>query len=146
VSSRSKEPKTPSEWIKRFLAAAQQRYTTAELLREKGLFVDQMYLTGYVVECALKALILHVTPESERQLTLEALSRGAASHDFENLKTIYQRDGKQFPLEGAKILKRLVKYQWKTALRYQVGKGNRREAAAFLAEAYSFLEWVRRRV
>jgi hypothetical protein len=147
VSALGTEPKTPDEWIKRFLAAAGQRFTTCEFLHDKRRLVDQMYLTGYVVECALRALILHNTPETERQSAFEDLSHGAASHDSEHLRAIYQRSsGKHFPPEGTKILKRLVKCQWQTALRNQVGKGNRQEAAAFLAEAKCFLEWVTRRM
>ena len=65
MTSLGKQPRTPEEWIKRFLTAARERLTTSKLLHEKRRFVDQMYLTGYVVECALKALILHDTPESE---------------------------------------------------------------------------------
>jgi hypothetical protein len=147
VSALGREPKTPDEWIKRFLAAAGQRYTTCEFLGKRGMFIDQMYLTGYVVECALKALILHDTPESKRQSAFEELSHGASSHDFEYLRAIYQRSsGKRFPPDGVKILKGLVKYRWRTAWRYQVGKGNRQDAAAFLSEARCFLEWVKRRM
>jgi hypothetical protein len=109
--------------------------------------IDQIYLTGYVVECALKALILHDAPESKRQAVFEEFSHGAASHDFENLREIYQRtSGTRFPPEGVKILKGLVKYRWRTAWRYQVGKGNRQEATGFLEEARCFLEWVKRRM
>jgi HEPN domain-containing protein len=145
VASQSSEPKTPEEWIKRFLKAAQQRYTTSEHLNDQGMYVDQMYLTGYVVECALKALILKDTPDSDRQAALDDLRRGAAAHDYERLKGIYQRGGRQFPLEGTKILRRPVKYHWTTALRYQVGRGNREEASTFLRDAKEFLEWVERR-
>ena len=140
------EPRTPEEWIRRFLKAARERYATSEFLHEKGLFVDQAYLTGYVVECALKALILHDTPRSDRETTLESLRRGAASHDFERLKQLYQRGGSQFPKEGTKILRRLVRYRWSTAGRYEVGKGNREEASTFLKDAKQFLEWVERRL
>ena len=59
---------------------------------------------------------------------------------------IYQAHGRQFPKEGTKILRRLIKYQWSTAGRYQVGKGNRDEATTFLKEAKEFLEWVERRL
>ena len=79
-------------------------------------------------------------------MIFETLSRGAASHDLERLKQIYQRGGRQFPKEGTKILNRFVKYQWSTAGRYQVGKGKVEEASAFLQDAKESLEWVERRL
>ena len=82
VAKGSNDPKTPEEWIKRFLKAAEQRRTTAESLNEQGMYVDQAYLTGYVVECALKALVINDTPVSDRESTLDDLTRGTASHDF----------------------------------------------------------------
>jgi hypothetical protein len=146
MALKKNEPRTPEEWIKRFLKAAQQRYTTAEFLHAQGMFIDQAYLTGYVVECALKALILNDTPRSSRQEALDSLRRGASSHDFEHLKAAYQRGGRQFPKEGTKILRRLVKYQWSTSGRYEVGRGNREVASVFLHDAKTFLEWVERRL
>jgi hypothetical protein len=104
MTSRSRDPKTPEQWIKRFLNAAKQHYTAAEQLNKAGMIVDQLYLTGYVVECALKALILHDTPRSARMKTLDSMRRGTSSHDFETLKQIYQRGGRHFPKEGTKIL------------------------------------------
>ena len=41
----------------------------AEYLQRGGFNLDAQYLGGYSVECALKALILHLTPdEVEEQL------------------------------------------------------------------------------
>ena len=146
MAKRRNEPKTANAWIKRFFTAAKQRYTTCELLNQRQLFVDQMYLTGYVVECALKALILHDAPKRERRRIHEEITRGAGCHDYEKLKHVYERGRRTFPLEGTKILRRLMRYNWSTALRYEVGKGDRTLASDFLREANRFLVWVERRL
>jgi hypothetical protein len=45
-----------------FLHAAEQRLATAEfLILNKGNTLDGYYLTGYGIECSMKALILHLT-------------------------------------------------------------------------------------
>jgi len=137
-------PRSPEEWIKRFIKAAEQRRTTSEDLNDQGKYVDQMYLTGYIVECALKALVLSATPRSKRQPVLDEVTRGAASHDFERLKQVYERTGRQFPVDDVRILRRLVKHHWTTAMRYEVGKGDREAASAFPRDAIEFLEWVKR--
>ena len=48
-----------------FQRAAHQRLTTAAFLSEHGFHADAVYLAGYAVECALKALALRWTPRSE---------------------------------------------------------------------------------
>jgi hypothetical protein len=146
MATQAREPKSPEEWIKRFLRAAQQRYTTAKFLHSARYLVHQMYVTGHVVECALKALILHDAALSNRKQTLEDLTRGAVSHHFERLKHFYESRARQFPLEDAKILRRLINDQWKTAKRSEAGKGNRKEASAFLKQLKDFLDRVKRRL
>ena len=56
-------PTTPRD----FLKVAIQRLTTAEILLREKLTLDAQYLGGYTVECSLKALILHWTPDPDKQ-------------------------------------------------------------------------------
>jgi HEPN domain-containing protein len=44
--------------IRKFQRAARQRMKAAQLLREHAFHLEAVYLCGYAVECALKALIL----------------------------------------------------------------------------------------
>jgi len=44
-----------------FLSAAGQRLEAARALFHGGLTLDAQYLGGYVVECSIKAVILHHT-------------------------------------------------------------------------------------
>jgi hypothetical protein len=109
VARRSKEPKTPEEWIKRFIRAAEQRRDSAKRLEDASMFIDQMYLTGYVVECALKALIVNDASASDRRSALVDVTRGATAHDFEHLRQIYRRRNRQFPIQGSRMLRSLIK-------------------------------------
>ena len=68
--------------VQRFMRAASQRYTAAELLLREGLNLEAMYLAGYVVECSLKALILAHTPQRRRK------QRWFAMNSKEGLRTI----------------------------------------------------------
>src|SRR5439155_2588319 len=75
--------------IRRFRRVADQRLTTAEFLLKHDFDLDAVYLAGYTVECALKALVLRWTPRRAFQSTWERLTQvGAKGHDFEYLKDI----------------------------------------------------------
>ena len=66
-------PTTPRDFLK---VAAQRLTTAGTLLREK-LTLDAQYLGGYTVECSLKALILHRTPDPDKPEKLKQLTSGA---------------------------------------------------------------------
>ena len=61
---------------KAFWRAASQRLEAANLLLESGIFLDAVYLAGYAVECALKALILERTPAARRREVCRDLTSG----------------------------------------------------------------------
>ena len=69
-------PTTPRD----FLKVAAQRLTTAETLLREKLTLDAQYLGGYTVECSLKALILHRTPDPDKPEKLKRLTSGAKMH------------------------------------------------------------------
>ena len=50
-----------------------------DLARAK-LNLDAQYLGGYTVECSLKALILHRTPDPEKPDKLKRITSGAKMH------------------------------------------------------------------
>jgi HEPN domain-containing protein len=78
--------------VRKFIRAAKQRFTTAEfLLRHgEGCNIDAQYLAGYGVECALKALILARTSRRQFAATLQRLTGGRKTHDYEMLKGILE--------------------------------------------------------
>jgi hypothetical protein len=98
-----------------------------------------IYLTGYAVECILKALLLVSTPVGERAAVL-ATFRGAIAHNIEWLRDrLVQRIGRLPIVENRQIS--LVS-SWSVDLRYEPGPGDREDAEAFLASAESILAWA----
>lgn len=122
-----------------FQRAAAQRLTTAEtLLREKHT-LDAQYIGGYVVECSLKALILHQTPDPDKPDTLRHISSGARMHRPEVLLGELRDLGVSLPLG---IAKRMRRFYWSTDLRYETGRCDTGETVAFLKTAKAIFDWV----
>lgn len=127
--------------IRLFERAADQRLTTAEFLLKHGFLVDSVYLAGYAVECALKALVLRWTPRREFDATREKLTQvGAKGHDFEYLKGVLKerrraKDKSDREVLGVLAIHLKVVASWSTDLRYQVGTLSARRATAFFDAA-----------
>jgi len=124
--------------IRLFRRAADQRLTTAEFLLKHGFDLDAVYLAGYTVECALKALILRWTPPRDFEDVLAKVTEaGARGHDFEYLKGLLKerrRARTRTDREVLGVLATLLKAvgSWSTDLRYQVGTLKPKEARQFL--------------
>lgn len=98
-----------------------------------------IYLTGYAVECILKALVLASTPAKERSELLTTF-RGAVAHNIDWLRArLVQRIGR-LPVALNRHLS-LVS-SWSTDLRYEPGPGDRDDAEAFLEAAESIVKWA----
>ena len=63
-----------------FLKVAGQRLTAAETLLREKLTLDAQYIGGYTVECSLKSLIMHRTPDPEKPDKLKRVTSGAKMH------------------------------------------------------------------
>ena len=82
-----------------FFRSAKERLEDADVLydAEPKRTTGTVYLAGYSVECALKALILASEPASRHEETLDSF-RGAKAHSFDWLREQYQlRTGQVFP-------------------------------------------------
>jgi HEPN domain-containing protein len=126
-----------------FQRAARQRLTTAEFLLANRYNLDAKYLAGYTVECSLKALILEVTPEAEREQTLKEISSGKRMHDPEILCGLLENRGHPIPKDFAKRFRRSG---WSTALRYETGRTDTGETRGFLKLAKTVYDWVEGRL
>jgi hypothetical protein len=103
-----------------------------------------VYLAGYSVECILKALILHCTPEKQHE-AVESDFRGQRAHQFEWLRQRYaQTNAPPLSVDLSKSL--TFVRTWETSLRYTPGMGNRRDAERFLKEARKIVDWVDNRI
>lgn len=124
-----------------FHRAADQRLTTAEFLLEHEFYLDAVYLAGYAVECAMKALALRWTPRNEWERVLgQVTEAGAKGHNFEYLKNILKERRRGKNRTDREILGVLTVHlrkvaAWSTDLRYEVGTLKPREAEEFFAAA-----------
>jgi HEPN domain-containing protein len=105
-----------------------------------GMRLDAVYLAGYTVECALKALILAKCPATERSSTYKKISSGPVGHNLEILKLLLKEQGSIMPLETAVALR--IVATWSPRYRYEVGDVSHEEAELFLAAAKEIRDWV----
>jgi len=129
----------PPTTSRHFLKVAAQRLTTAETLLREKLTLDAQYLGGYTVECSLKALILELTPDSERPDMLSRITAGAKMHRPDVLLGELRNLGVALPLY---LAKRMRRFDWTTDLRYETGRRDTGETSAFLATAKAIYDWV----
>jgi hypothetical protein len=122
-----------------FQKVAGQRLTTAETLRREDLTLAAQYVGGYTVECSLKSLILHRTPDLERPEKLKQITSGAKMHQPDVLAGELRDLGVSLPVE---ITKRMRRLNWKTDLRYETGRRDRGETIAFLKTVKAIYDWV----
>lgn len=94
---------------------------------------------GYTAERSLKALILHLTPESDKATTLAKISGGAQMHRTDVLLGRLRDLGVALPAE---LAKRLRRFGWTTELRYEAGRRDTGETVASLRTAKAVYDWV----
>jgi HEPN domain-containing protein len=127
-----------------FLKVAGQRLTTAETLLREKLTLDAQYFGGYTVECALKALILHLTPDPKKPDMLQRITSSAKMHRPDVLLGKLRTSHKvSLPLD---IARRMRRFDWTTDLRYETGRRDTGETIAFLNTAKAIYEWVERQL
>jgi HEPN domain-containing protein len=122
-----------------FLKVAVQRLITAEILLREKLNLDAQYIGGYTVECSLKALIMHRTPEADRPETLKRITSGKKMHSVETLNEELRKLGVTLPLD---LIKRMRRFDWTTDLRYETGRRHTGETRAFLKTVNAIYKWV----
>jgi len=129
--------------VQRFRRVALQRFGEAQFLIEGGYNTGAIYLAGYAVECALKALLLAAVPARSRKKVLASF-RGNNGHSFEWIKLRYiKAGGANFPPEIVVAI--TFVNVWSTELRYEPSNKTLREARRFLDESSLILEWSKRR-
>jgi len=131
--------------VRKFERASTQRLTAAGLLLQHQFHLEAMYLAGYAVECAMKALILRRTSQNKQESMLQRLTKvGSKGHDFEYLKAILRGPtiSCQPPREIMEMLRRVV--SWSTDLRYEVGAVEYDEAKGFVDAAQEVCAWCAR--
>jgi HEPN domain-containing protein len=128
---------------RRYYRVAYQRLDDGAALLEISRPRAAIYLTGYAVECILKALLLTSTPANQRS-DVRAMFRSAIAHNIEWLRDqLVQRIGRLPVGENRQVA--LVS-SWSTDLRYEPGPGDPEDAEAFLDAARLIVAWANARM
>ena len=135
-------PRDPD--ARKYYRVAGQRLLEAELVfRKIGLSAAAIYLTGYSVECILKALILVLTAPRQRANTLQLL-REDFGHGLRRLRVAVVQRGPDIPRAVSRELVYLS--SWSPELRFEPGPGDPKQAARFLAAARAVFAWADGRI
>lgn len=134
--------------VKRFIRAAAAHRDAASLLL-KGSPAnaistrghDVVYLSGYVVECSLKALYLNQHPQRQHQELVDWF-RERLKHNLEWLARELLVKGVVIPRVQKENLNRIVRPNWYSEMRYDIRGWNRVEAARVFVAAESIYNWV----
>jgi HEPN domain-containing protein len=130
--------------VRRFQRASAHRLEEATFLLVKGGYTTaSVYMAGYAVECALKALLLSTVPPRKQREIVDAF-RGAKAHDFEWLRSELARRGTHFPREVVVSLVRVS--SWATRLRYDPRATPQDAADTFRVAAGEIVSWVNGRL
>jgi len=129
---------------RKYSRVAKQRLDEAKLILDKlELFAAAEYMGGYAVECILKALVLTVTPPSQRppagEKTVEWL-KNEFGHDLSALRRWAAARGAQMPRDIADGF--VFVATWDPQSRYELGPGSLESADRFLTAAASIVKWA----
>lgn len=100
-----------------------------------------VYIGGYAVECALKAVLLARTPRAKHQKVKDTF-RGQSGHNFDWLRAQLLARGVTLPVEVSRNLGKVD--WWSTDLRYQPSQIDADKAVAFLKAAEVVVQWAKR--
>ncbi len=129
----------------RLYRLAVQRFEDAVLLIRGERRVGGIYLGGYAVECALKALILAQLPATAESSAM-ATWRGAVAHNLEWLREQYiKAGGAPFPPEVVRTFAK-VTATWSVDLRYYPGQISAGDTRLFMEAVQCILLWSKGRL
>jgi HEPN domain-containing protein len=128
-----------------YYRAAEERLADAEVLFAAGRTTGAVYVSGYAVECFLKALLLEGTPVGAR-MELQEEFFGKKAHDLESLSARYRRRAQgRTPVEVDNLLYWLAG-QWTTDLRYETRVLSRTHARDVLDAVTAVVKWAKGRM
>jgi len=127
-----------------FFRAALQRLEDARTLLSANRTTGAVYLAGYAVECAFKALLLARLGAKEQATMIDSF-RGARGHSLESLRDRFQKlSGVRLPNVVANQFS--IVMSWNTDLRYETGNVRNKEAVYFLSATEVILTWAKKQV
>lgn len=122
-----------------FYRAMTERHEDARVLHAAGRGAGAVYMAGYAVECALKALLVAATPARNRADVITTF-RGTRGHDYDWLLDQYRAVGGAVPQQLDRPF--LVVGVWTTNIRYTPGGFASPQANQFMAAAATIITWA----
>ena len=135
--------------VRRFYRAAEAHRDAARLILDhcpervtstRGHQV--VYLSGYVVECSLKALFLSAAP-AKKHREIVGWFKAEVKHNLERLRVELSKCGVDFPRIQLEHLK-WVRTNWYSEMRYQTLAWSRSEAEKVYCAAEAIFAWSTR--
>jgi hypothetical protein len=103
---------------------------------------EATYLSGYVVECSFKALILNRTPPKKHAEVVEEF-RLEVKHNLDKLRHLLSLKGVDLPATYRPMFV-LVRSQWSAQMRYQPHQRDRKDATDVRDAAMGLYQWLDR--
>ena len=133
--------------VKAFLRAAEMHRDAATGLiglcrgqARSTLATEAVYLSGYVVECSLKAYLLsHIPPKQHREW-IEKFKK--ASHDLDQLVVWLVERKRKLP-DRVLANYRIVRNFWTSQMRYEGSPWLLRTSGEIVEAAVRIFEWVK---
>ncbi len=122
-----------------FYRAMTERHDDARVLHAAGRGAGAVYMAGYAVECALKALLVTATPARDRGGVI-ATFRGVRAHDYDWLREQYRAVGGSVPQQLDRPF--TVVGEWTTDIRYTPGEFPAPRADRFMAATAIVIAWA----
>jgi len=136
--------------VRLFLRAAAAHEEAARLLLSRcspnaasTLCGEVIYLSGYVAECGLKAVLLNWIPDSRHEKTMASFKTPkGVGHDLEKLRNAIIRAGCQVPTTTTSQV-RLLAASWFTGMRYEGRRYSYEDAERLCEAGRGVLDWVK---
>jgi HEPN domain-containing protein len=131
----------PDKDISKFLIAARQKFDVADFLyKNTTYYLECIYLAGYTIECAFKALILSRISKNEREDYRKKYFHGGNAHKY-GVLIGWLKEHCEISL-NTRIADAVQKATWSVDLRYETEQKDAGDAEEFLDAAKTILNWV----
>jgi len=135
--------------VKQFRRAAIAHDESARLLLlhcslgvSSPLCGEVIYLSGYVAECGLKAVLLNWSPDGQHENLIASFKKPKGlGHDLEKLRGLILRRGCPIPYEITEAM-RILAAVWHTPMRYDGRRYSQADAARLYQAGRAILDWI----
>lgn len=135
--------------VREFMQAGQKHLEASALLLRgcpehsaSQMSGEVIYLSGYVVECCLKALLLSQIPSEKHDAMIEDFKKAKLyGHDLEKYRREVQRQMGTFSTIR-RIQVGIVRSKWTSEMRYSSKRYDRKEAEFVFEAAREIYHWT----